>query len=347
VSDQVLASCSDRLCQGNSTISNFGHESLEFLVRKFRENKISLEKILPLLTVINETNKENFVREAQRDKMFREKWLQTLMFIIDLFNSRGIQYILIKILDYPYALMSDLDILILNPSEELKALEQLSNTGFKTFEFRLLAHPLKLMSLKMDDNDPRISVDFYPAPAWIRKKVCDTEVIFSRARITDINSKKAVVPSSEDSFYLVATHAYNHLAFSLAEILHGLNVINEKFDWEYVFNLSQSYGTSDSVYLYLRLLDIYTKKFRRCSFIPKDIFKPYEDLTICRKINSWFERSLRILEFPVQVPTRIGCIYSSIYHCKIIRAHMTISDLLYDFLTHYLVLFSKAALNKT
>ena len=169
VSDRVLANCSDRLCQVNSTISTFSHESLEFLARKFRENKISLEKILPLLHVVKERDKENLVREAQSDKMFREKWVQTLTFICDLFNSRGIQYTLIKILDYPYALMSDLDILPLDPLEELKAVEQLINNGFEIFEFRLLAHPLKIMSLKMDDSDPKISVDFYPAPAWIRK----------------------------------------------------------------------------------------------------------------------------------------------------------------------------------
>lgn len=347
MSDRVLASCSDRLCQVNSTISTFNHESLELLVRKFRENSISLEKILPLLHVFKESDKENLAREAQRDKLFREKWFQMLTFICDLFNSQGIQYTLIKILDYPYARMSDLDILILDPLEELKAVEQLANKGFKIFGFRLLAHPLKIMALKINDSNPKVCVDFYPAPAWIRKKVCDAEVIFHRTRIADVSGIKVAVPSSEDSFYLVGTHAYNHLRFTLAEILHGLNEIHENFDWEYLFNLAVSYGTADAIYLYLKLLDTYSKKFRCYSSIPEHIFKPYAKFKICRHIDSWFEGSLRILEFPVHVPTGIGCIYSSTYHCITIRPHLSISDLLYDFLTHYLTLFSKAILNKT
>jgi hypothetical protein len=321
--------------------------SLELLFRKFRENRISLEKILPLLNNFEGSDKDNLAIEAQRDRLYREKWIQKLTFICNLFNNRGIQYMFIKILDYPYAQMSDLDILILNPAEELKAIEQLVDQGFKIYGFRLLAHPLKLMGLKMDDSDPKIAVDFYPSPAWIRKKVGDNEVIFSRAQVTDIGGRKAKVPSPEDSFYLIGTHSYNHLRFTFAEILHGLNTINENFDWQYLFNLTRIYGTADSIYLYLRLLDIYSREFRYCSLVPECVFKPYKESRICRQIDSWLASSRGILEFPVYVPTKIGCVYSSIYHCKTISQHVTISDLFYDFTSHYLALFSKLTLDKT
>lgn len=138
-SDRVLPSCSDELCKAKSTISTPSHACLELLVRKFKENRISLEKILPLLNIFEENDKDSLAIEAQRDRLFREKWVQQLTFICNLLNNRGIQYMFIKILDYPYAQMSDLDILILNPAEELKAIEQLVDKGFKIFGFRLLA----------------------------------------------------------------------------------------------------------------------------------------------------------------------------------------------------------------
>ncbi|MCW4003659.1 MAG: nucleotidyltransferase family protein [Candidatus Bathyarchaeota archaeon] len=346
-SDRILASCSDELCKVKSAMSTPNQVPLELLFRKFRESRISLEKLLPLLNIFNESDKNNLAIEAHRDRLYREKWFQKLTFVCNLLNNSGIQYIFIKILDYPYAQMSDLDILILNPEEELKALGQLVDQGFKIFGFRLLAHPLKLMALRMDDIDPKIAVDFYPSPAWIRKKIGDNEVIFSRAQITYIGGREAKIPSPEDSLYLIGTHSYNHLRFTFAEILHGLNTINGNFDWQYLFNLTRVYGTADSIYLYLRLIDIYSREFRHCSSVPEHIFKPYQKSRICRKIDSWLETSRGILEFPVYVPTKIGCVYSSLYHCKTIGQHIPISDLLCDFTSHYLSLFSKLTLGKT
>ena len=72
----------------------------------------------------------------------------------DLFNGRDIKRTFMKVLDHPWALQSDLDVLILAPLEELKTLETLCERG------------LKIMSLHCDDIDPRIPIDFCATLGW-------------------------------------------------------------------------------------------------------------------------------------------------------------------------------------
>jgi hypothetical protein len=235
-------------------------------------------------------------------------------------------------------MMSDVDVLPLNLMEELKALEALHEAGFRFFQIRILVHPLRALPLKIcaRKSNASLFVDFYPKPAWTRKRVHDNEIIISRRQISEVHGIEAYVPSPEDDLYLVATHAYNDLKIPLASILHGLEIISQKFDWEYLFNLAQSYGTLDAIYTYLKVLEAYSARYRSENMVSQDILELYERHRICRSIKKWLEKTyMRRLNFPIAIPVRLGSICSSFHHCSTLLGRVPFSDLLYDFLSHY------------
>jgi len=343
--DQVLIASLDNFYENSVSVQDL---NFELAIPKFRENKVSLER----LSQIVDTSSEKVIqREVDRDKISRRKWLLLFKFTVQLFKSQDVQYVFIKLLNYPWAIMDDLDVLPLNATEELKALEALHKLGFELFQFRLLAHPLKIMAVEAEANvEQKISVDFYPELLWVRKKVCDTEIIFARKRTSSINGIEVPVPSPEDDLYLVGTHAYNHLKFTLAEILHGLNILsnNSNFDWDYLYNLATDYGTVDAIYAYIKSMDVYSKFFRKQSTVNEDILVKFQRARLCKKIDSWFKNKyLKTISFPICISSRIACIYSSFYHCGTMLGRMPLSELTNDFLSHYLVLSSKIILGKT
>lgn len=346
--DHLLISLiNEEYTQFTSFKTSFSRKDLTDLILKFRENKISLEKISKIISNSEVEGTQPIMKEIYKDETLRRQWLESIKMISQLFSENDVKHVYIKMLNLPWALMTDLDVLPLNPEEELKALEILHKLGFNLFQFRLLAHPLKIMATKTGQE---ISIDFYPEPMWIRKKVCDTEIIFARKRAGSVNGVEIPLPSLEDDLYLVGTHAYDHLNFTLAEILHGINLLskNGNFDWDYLYHLAIDYGTVDAIYTYIKSIDLYSKLFHKKSIIDEEILMKFQKNKICEKIGLWFKNKyMKNISFPIRIPTKIACIHSSFYHCRTILGRMPLSELAYDFLSHYLTLSSKTFLGKT
>jgi hypothetical protein len=346
----MLIFSSDKMAQANE-LKDICMLRAEDIIRKFRENGISLEALLKTNEKLSEKERQLCVDEALKDESLRKQWMELLNFTSKLFRKHDIVCVFIKILNSPWSTMTDLDVLPLNVLEEIKALEILSESGFKLFQFRLLAHPLKIMAARiLQDGKLSVAIDFYPKPMWIRKKVCDTEIIFARRRKITINDIEVCVPSIEDDLYLVGTHAYNHLRFTLAEILHALNLIGyNKFDWDYLYNLAVDYGTVDAIYAYMKVVNIYSKAFHKCSQVNEDLLDRLSKKTrLCRKIDSWLKNKyLKNMSLPALIPSKIACVYSSFYHSRKLLARASLNEVMHDFLSHYLSLSSKIVLGKT
>lgn len=350
--NEVLIASSDDSCNRNVDSLHVDELDAKSIVRKFTDNKISLERFLSWnARQGRQTPASGLIDQAQKDRMFRQAWIKKLELVSELFTKARVEHVFIKLMRYPWTLMQDLDVLALDSAEQLKGIKALDRADFSFVQFRLLAHPLKVAALRRADKaEPRILVDFYPGPMWIRKLVCDSVLIFARKRLCRMSDVSVFVPSCEDDLYLVATHGYNHLRFTLADLLHGIDLISgaNGFDWRYLFNVAETYGTADAVYLYLRLLEEYSKAFRGQSFMNEDNLEVYEKTRICRTISSWLKKECSgQTEFPVRIPSRIGCVFSSFYHCSRILGRARASDLIYDFSSHYLALCSRAILGET
>jgi len=353
--DRILVTSSDdNLIEKSPEIGAIYPKDFPILIQKFKQNKISTERLASLVKR-NETqdSTQSLAYQVAQDKIFRDKWNVFLKYVLGLLYGGSVQPLLIKFLKYPFTMMSDVDLLTLDPMQELEAVDLLSKAGFAFFQFRLLAHPLEITAHLIESshiNFPMIDLDFYPEPIWNRKIVCDSALIFSRRTILGKDDLRIFVPSSEDDLYLVGTHAHAHLNITLAEILHGLELINDEknFDWKYLYNLARNYGCLDSIYLYLKTLHLYSQTFRNWPSFDEEIFHAYEESKVCRNVGSWFKKSYSdTIQFPVRIPVGLGCVRSSFYHCPVLLWHVPLSDSLNDFLSHYLALSAKLILGQT
>lgn len=313
-----------------------GVEDVEALASTLRSNKLS-RSYLPVDT-------DGAAVDAEHVRV-REQRVDT---VTDTLNDAGVSYASMKNLRTPRAMMSDIDLLVPDPSEEARAVRALAEDGYRFFRFRLLAHPLKTMSVKqgledvsaMDGEHDR-PVDLYPDAIWIRKKVCDPYRVVERA-----DSEGRREPSPADDLYLVATHAYAHLSVRFAELYHGVRAVGAGIDWEYLVGVAHSYGCADALYAFLLLLDQYLRATDRDP-VPESVLDSLSDPLVCRFVSRWFERLDAPVEFPVEFPTWLATAASSMYHTPRIVEHATPREVVKDLQSHYLVAASKLLLGET
>ncbi len=245
-------------------------------------------------------------------------------------------YVLMKALRSPFALMSDVDLLVPQPLDIATLAGELEAAGFALYRFRLLAHPLKVMAAPMDHVLKGLpSIDFYPDAMWIRKHVLDGPGVITRRRRQGVRGVSIWTPCSEDDLYLVATHAFAHGNFTLAELDHGTRLIRqEAFDWSRVLRSAAAFGCQDGVYAYLRLLVCVSQCIGVESKCPAQVIAELERAPACRAIRQWLDRAEQELTLPVRVPLWLGTVRSAVHHLPAVSRRIRLSELAMDAATH-------------
>lgn len=273
---------------------------------------------------------------ANAEKIDKD-WFEIFSSISDLFRHNNIEHAFIKLFVKPFTPMSDVDVLISNPFEELRALKLLEAENFRFFRPRLLGHPLKIMCKRGEDP----IVDIYPDVVWIMKKVGDGRGVMSRRILSNILGVKAYVPSPEDSVYIIATHAYNHLRIRRTEVLNCVSIIScaQDFSWDFIYEVSRNYGAMDALYLFLKTLNF------ESDILDEDVLKIFQKARICKVIDAWMDK--QEIKLPLEIPTWLGCVCSSLYHTPRLVGKAGTSEIACDFLTSYLALSSKKLTGST
>lgn len=253
-------------------------------------------------------------------------------------NDADIEYASMKNLRAPMAMMSDIDLLVADPSEQARATTVLAEHGFEFHRFRLLGHPRKVMA-KLSDDDPR-PVDIYPDAMWIRKIVCDADAVIERAE-----SSGERRPAPGDDLYLVATHAYSHLSVSFAELYHGVTIVQEEdVDWEMVIETASRYGCLDGVAAYLLLVDEYLALTDRTR-IPSAVFEQIPNTWAVTLVRRWWQNTTP-RSFPVRLPTWLPTVVSSAHHVPRVASEITPRETVKDLQSHYLAAASQLLLGE-
>jgi len=260
----------------------------------------------------------------------------------ELLGDGEFDYLHIKKLRNPYSVMADIDLLVPDADDVVAMSERLVDEAYTLKQSRLLCHPLKINAHKYVDgqNNP---VDVYPDAIWVRKKVCDGADVLSRGETTEFDGTAVPVPDPEDSLYLVATHAYAHMRTTLAEVLHGLELLDEAddFDWDRVVDAAETYGSMDSLYLYARVVHDYAERYRDRQPIPDWVLAELASSYPSRRLAEWYDDAADPLVLPLYVPTRIACLASSVHYLRRSVGSMTPGDALYGTLTHYVILANR------
>lgn len=253
------------------------------------------------------------------------RWLKVFSFVSKLLNDNGVEHVFIKVLvdPYPSEKTNDIDILISDASEERKALEVLGKHGFRFTKSRFPNHPLKVVSWGAPP------IEIYPDTIWSRRKVSNGGEIVAKRVLSDVKGIKAYLPPPDYSFYLIATHAFFHEEVSLVEVLNAISLIsNSNFSWSRVYKLARDFGTIDSVYFFLRAITLESDS------LDKDILSTFSRHKVCRFVDIWFERHPNPT-FPLKIPTWLGCFVTCFSHTPTLIGKITVKELFFDFLSHY------------
>lgn len=263
-------------------------------------------------------------RKARRERLER---------VTEALVAANVSFAAIKNLKAPYAMMSDIDLLVPNPRDHAVAARVLAERNYEFYRFRLLAHPRKMMA-KRSARDPR-PVDIYPDAMWIRKVVCDPESVVTRADSTPLRE-----PSPGDDLYLVATHAYSHLSVTLAELVHGVAVVDgSNVDWSRLVEQADRYGCRDALLAYVYPLDWYLRATDR-EPVPEDVIESLETGPVAGAVRRWWEGLEPPVEFPVQFPLHLPTVLSAAHHVPRIVRTRSLRTAYKDLQSHALTLGS-------
>ena len=260
------------------------------------------------------------------------RWLDLLSLVSGLLIDNEIEHTVIKPLINPFC-TTDVDVLIPNPSEELRAVERLREKNFKFRRAGRLLHPWKFAGIDASGRE----VDIYSGAEWNRTIVGNGKEIVSRRAISDIEGVKVYLPIPEDSFYLIATHAYvQHLNIRRAEVLNEISLMSKpNFSWDHIYKLTKNFGTFDSIYSFLRAINLESS-----NTVSRGVLGMFSRPKICRFVDAWFE-SIKEPEFPLRVPTWLGYFFSSFAHTPALVGKIKAEDIMFDFLSYYMRLVGK------
>lgn len=293
----------------------------DLLARTLRSNKLSRE----LLDDDERASEDASHREARERRLERET--RALC-------EAGVSFAAIKNLKAPFAMMSDVDLLVPNAADHAVAARVLAEQDYEFYRFRLLAHPRKMMA-KQSQTDPR-PVDIYPDAIWIRKVVCDPASVVERA-----GTKPPREPAPADDLYLVATHAYSHLSVTLAELLHGVAVLDRHdLDWAHLTDRASRYGCRDALLGYLYPLDWYLRATGRDP-VPDAVFDALETGLVAAAVRRWWDGLTPPVEFPLEFPLHLPTVLSAFHHVPQIARRRSIRTTYKDLQSHALTLGSK------
>jgi hypothetical protein len=303
--DIDLSLSKDELCSKEHAFS---------FIRKLHFNKFSSEL---LLKVCNNSLDNYLMNNIIIDKSKRLERSKGIRFLSEIL--KGIDYVLIKDLQVPYVLLSDIDVLVSSYIELVKAAYILEKEECELFSFRLLAHPFKIMATNCKGDT--FQIDLYPHPMWIRRQVASNEDVFQTRNFRILDNLKIPVPAPPMDFYIIATHAWSHLALSLAEVLYLLKIsksLNES-DWFSIIKLAYEWGTADSIFVISLILNILSENLYGYRVVPDNTLKELERIhKASNEAKKWL-KGVQKLDFPLIFPTYLSSFYSSLYSFRALR----------------------------
>ncbi len=266
----------------------------------------------------------------------QQRWQELLATVGLWLEQLETSYVLMKALRSPFALMSDVDLLVPQPLDIAHIAGELEAAGFALYRFRLLAHPLKIMAAPRRQSPEGLpTIDLYPDAMWIRKHVLDGLGVIARRRRQSVRGVSMWTPCPEDDLYLVATHAFAHGNITLAELDHGARLIQpEAFDWSRVLRSATAFGCQDGVYVYLRLLVCVSELVGTGSNCPAQVIAELERAPACQAVQRWLDRAEHELTLPIRVPWWLSTVRSAVHHLPAVSQRISMSELAMDAATH-------------
>ena len=308
--EKILILSSDPYLNPNSLQEiDFKHINASKLIAIFRKNRISLCTLKPLSKYIPRWFTEQIRNEIESDGQVYEFRLQTIRYIINLFNQVSADFLVIKLnhfVDWYYG--TDVDILPRNLKDELNLLRALEQEGYSLYRLSVDVNPFKITARK----DGFVDIDFYPYLEWFRFYVVDMKIknidqTFERKVRIKVDENLSVwTPSVEDDVLIMSLHDFTHRFIPYASILHGVQlVMNCDIDWGALIKSASKNGLLIPLYVYLSLINEYTSLLYHCTIIPRFVTDYLDSLRICKLTGKILEYRNAALSLPFKIPLLI------------------------------------------
>lgn len=145
---------------------------------------------------------------------------------------------------------TDIDVMISNHGDRERAVKMLESEFGPASNGGILEGPHRKV-FRLDGLD----IDIYPDASWGGLKVADGDEIISRSTLESFAGNKLRLPAPDDSFYLIATHAYSHLNIRSVELENCLCLISGSgFSWGRIRKLVSEFGMKKPVQFFVEAL---------------------------------------------------------------------------------------------
>jgi hypothetical protein len=228
------------------------------------------------------------------------KWQVNLDATVELLDRLEIDYVLMKYIDIPYAVMKDTDLLIENNNDVRSLLKALAEMNFQILN-KGIKRSDKSTAIGYYGQHSRVEIDIYVDPTWWMIKYAPTGFISSNKTRQRILQKVVSVPSRTHSVFMLATHSYWHGCVTMSEVAQVAKLIlNEGIRWDDLLLMAKSRHLAHPLYLYLCIVDdLFDMVGHRDVQLQKSI-SSLRDSTICKLMVSAVKS--RNEGFPLKIP---------------------------------------------
>jgi hypothetical protein len=228
-----------------------------------------------------------------------DRWNRNLSATAAFLNQIGINYVLIKNIDIPYAFMKDIDFMIEGKNDVARLKTALKQLNF-VVQKRDLAKSDKVTAIG-EWAGSRVEIDVYVDPAWWKIDYAPHGLISSKCVKKEVFGRVVCVPPPTFDLFILATHSYWHGSVSLAEVSQIAKLILiGKIEWDALLSMARTYHLEHPVYLYLTLIN---EVFHQMGHEDAGFQRCIAELKrnhLCRLLVDAVEKKNRC--FPLQIP---------------------------------------------
>jgi len=262
-----------------------------------------LEAIPLLLDGLNP--KELKIARLRTNKLsasYNEKnsWLKSVAEVATFLNDLGVEYVLVKYIDIPYASMQDIDLLIENEESRHTLFSVLRKNGYTSCRSLFSPHPEKVEFTKFDHY---FEIDIYPEPAWWKITYAPAGLISSAKILKNVSGTEVFLPTATHDIYIVITHSYAHGTITLAELAHvAKTILNNQINWPHLTSLAKHYHFEHAVYIYLFLIGKVLMSMGYDNYELRKVLNELSHNFLSRRLRDTLLRNCSSKFFPIRIP---------------------------------------------
>ena len=286
--------------------------AIENFVKFLHSNKLSAAAFSKLIEKSSSKEQsETYIHKLRQvvetDLEFGKKYWDIFEAVINALNKSGVEYALIKYYTMRHIVQLDIDLLIYDPEEILKACEVLHNMGYRFYTFRFFARPLEFGAKNDSDMCKDISVEIHRGIISGAFAVGDPREFLNRKFVLNIDRVSAFAVPLEENLYSLIIGSWFSREIPLSLVFEFLKLY-KNIDVQRILEYGEEWGTVPAIHLFLEVVKKVSKTIdiELYSYFT-EIMKLIDTYSMQNTINAYVNRLIKddATVFPLRIPLNI------------------------------------------